>query len=330
MDFDKILDRNVISYDYDYLTTLTCFITVNKRNFAVAKNEVKRMNISEVIKDRINFLGKSQAEIANLIGATPSQFGLFLQGNASLSLEAMNNCFEVLDIDFMLYKRRHDLAKEAAKRLMEKGIDKIGKLHWAEIIRFTGLDELKYYRRYTAKQYQEITNTRCIDIESTQNHMVELINYYLSAFLNSKEHSVDNITSSLSSTTIARVATLKLDSSKKFKPWGAVKMSENKLKRIADIFPFTGVLKLMQTAFLRPLDYPNVKAVLKSLGSDIRVEIDKEDEEHIIFKVVSNVTNLLGTPAAIIAKIAEYYNLNIIKAEEHYYELQGRKAPKKR
>jgi transcriptional regulator with XRE-family HTH domain len=43
------------------------------------------MDISEIINDRIKSSGKSQAEIAKEIDTTPSQLGLFLKGEASLT-----------------------------------------------------------------------------------------------------------------------------------------------------------------------------------------------------------------------------------------------------
>lgn len=156
------------------------------------------MDISEIINDRIKSSGKSQAEIAEEIETTPSQFGLFLKGEASLSRKSMNKCLEILNIDLMMYKRRNDLAKRIAKALRAKRIIDIANLTQEDIIALTGEDALRFFREEDEERYLEITESGYIDPESTYNYMKSLISYYLAA------PNVDKITNKQAQMTVAK------------------------------------------------------------------------------------------------------------------------------
>lgn len=139
------------------------------------------MNISEVIIARMRSFGMPKARVAELVGTTPSQFGRFLDGKASLKRESMNRCFEVLDIDLMVYKTRDDLAREIAAILKSKKIDNIIKLTKEDIIALTGKAELRVFAEVNKKQYEEMKESVYVDVESTYNYMKELITHYLIA-----------------------------------------------------------------------------------------------------------------------------------------------------
>ena len=139
------------------------------------------MDISEIINDRIKSSGKSQAEIAKEIDTTPSQLGLFLKGEASLTRRSMNRCLEVLNIDLMMYKRRNDLAKRIAKALKSKRITDVGNLTKEDIIALTGEKALRLFREEDEQRFKEIKDSGYIDPESTYNYMKGLISFYLAA-----------------------------------------------------------------------------------------------------------------------------------------------------
>ena len=146
------------------------------------------MNISEVIIARMKSKGIPKARVAKRIGATPSQFGRFLDGKASLSRESMNKCFEVLGFDLMIYKKRDDLARETAKLLKSLDIDKISKLTKDQIIALTGKNELRFFVEVSRNDYIEMMKSDYVDHESTYNYMKELIDFYL------KVRNIDKIT----------------------------------------------------------------------------------------------------------------------------------------
>lgn len=139
------------------------------------------MNISEVIISRMRSFGLPKARVAELIDTTPTQFGRFLDGKASLTRESMNKCFEVLDIDLMIYKRRDDLAREIAVRLKSKNIDNIVELTKEDIIALTGKNELSVFAEVNKKLFEEMKASVYVDVESTYNYMKELITHYLIA-----------------------------------------------------------------------------------------------------------------------------------------------------
>ncbi len=158
------------------------------------------MDISEIINDRIKSSGKSQAEIAKEIDTTPSQLGLFLKGEASLTRKSMNRCLEVLNIDLMMYKRRNDLAKRIAKALKAKRITDIGNLTKEDIIALTGEKALRLFREEDEHRFKEIKDSGYIDPESTYNYMKGLIGFYLAA------PDVDKITNKQAQSTFEKVA----------------------------------------------------------------------------------------------------------------------------
>ena len=160
------------------------------------------MDISEIINDRIKSSGKSQAEIAKEIGTTPSQLGLFLKGEASLTRRSMNRCLEVLNIDLMMYKRRNDLAKRIAKALKSKRITDVGNLTKEDIIALTGEKALRLFREEDEQRFKEIKDSGYIDPESTYNYMKGLISFYLAA------PDVDKITNKQAQSTFEKVAPL--------------------------------------------------------------------------------------------------------------------------
>jgi transcriptional regulator with XRE-family HTH domain len=160
------------------------------------------MDISEIINDRIKSSGKSQAEIAKEIDTTPSQLGLFLKGEASLTRKSMNRCLEVLNIDLMMYKRRNDLAKRIAKALKAKRITDIGNLTKEDIIALTGEKALRLFREEDEHRFKEIKDSGYIDPESTYNYMKGLIGFYLAA------PDVDKITNKQAQSTFEKVAPL--------------------------------------------------------------------------------------------------------------------------
>ena len=160
------------------------------------------MDISEIINDRIKSSGKSQAEIAKEIDTTPSQLGLFLKGEASLTRKSMNKCLEVLNIDLMMYKRRNDLAKRVAKALKAKRITDVGNLTKEDIIALTGEKALRLFREEDEPRFKEIKESGYIDPESTYNYMKGLISFYLAT------PDVDKITNKQAQSTFEKVGPL--------------------------------------------------------------------------------------------------------------------------
>lgn len=159
------------------------------------------MNISEVISDRIKALGKSQAEVARHIETSPSQLGLFLKGEASLSTKSLNELFDILKMDLMVYKRRNDLAKSIARALKAKGVNKAMNLTREDIIALTGETQLRFFQELDNSQLEEVFDSGLVDPESTYNYMKDLIEYYLTT------RSIDKITDREAETTISKMTT---------------------------------------------------------------------------------------------------------------------------
>ena len=101
--------------------------------------------IREIIKKRLSLSGFSQAELGELIGVTPAQISLFLNGKSSLSHESLEKLLNQMDINLYCYGERLKLAEETAKALKgKKNPEEVIKMGKDEMISLSGIERIKY------------------------------------------------------------------------------------------------------------------------------------------------------------------------------------------
>lgn len=81
----------------------------------------QRLDFSDIIKERANFLGITNSQLASIAGVSQSQISSFLNKNSSISLSAVEKIFEQLGINISTYDNRLNLAKFAADKLIDAG-----------------------------------------------------------------------------------------------------------------------------------------------------------------------------------------------------------------
>lgn len=81
----------------------------------------QRLDFSDIIKERANFLGITNSQLASIAGVSQSQISSFLNKNSSISLSAVEKIFEQLGINISTYDNRLKLAKFAADKLIDVG-----------------------------------------------------------------------------------------------------------------------------------------------------------------------------------------------------------------
>jgi transcriptional regulator with XRE-family HTH domain len=145
-------------------------------------------DLTELIQNLLFCSGLSNAKIAEQIGISAPQFGRFLMGEATLSINSLNKCLDLLRVDLTPIMERNKLAQEIAEKLKEYELSNIDKFTKRQIIELSGVKELHYFPEIKdlVKEGGEIKSRdifyealRYIDVESTFDYMKELISYYL-------------------------------------------------------------------------------------------------------------------------------------------------------
>lgn len=104
-----------------------------------------KSSLKNIIKQRLEISGISQGNLAKIVGVTPAQISLFLNGKSSLSLEVLEKVLQELDINLDTYARRLDLAKKVASKLDSKiSVEEIIQMDKKEMINMTKEREIAY------------------------------------------------------------------------------------------------------------------------------------------------------------------------------------------
>lgn len=126
----------------------------------------------QIIKERINIWGLSQVQVANAISTTPSQFGLYLRGDASLKNESLEKCLQVLDINVDTYHYRYQLAKELAGIFLQRKLTSHDVLEMSknQMVSATGRKEVATLIDVNETELKAIIDAKLVDYESTYPH----------------------------------------------------------------------------------------------------------------------------------------------------------------
>ena len=128
--------------------------------------------LHQIIKERINIWGLSQVQVANSINTTPSQFGLYLRGEASLKNESLEKCLQILDINVETYHYRYQLAKEIAEIFLKREITSQAVLAMSkdQMVSTTGRKEVATLIDVNETELKAIIDAKLVDYESTYPH----------------------------------------------------------------------------------------------------------------------------------------------------------------
>ena len=138
-------------------------------------------NILEVIQKRLEMMGMSQAQFAELVSATPAQMSIFLHGNGSLSMGSLNKCLDMVGVNLSLYSERMKFAKEVADYLLSKNVSSIDNWTKKDLATFTQKESLLLlFDVQSQEEYIKLEESGIIDIESTFPYFKALVSYYLS------------------------------------------------------------------------------------------------------------------------------------------------------
>ena len=126
--------------------------------------------IERIIKQRMDLIGKTNAEVANAIGCSSTQLGIFLNGKGFLNQKALEKCLELTGINLNLYQHRFDVACEVAQKLINLNVDvsQVVEMSQQEMTSESGVQEVMSFLDVSkSEKFDEIYNNEIVDVEST-------------------------------------------------------------------------------------------------------------------------------------------------------------------
>lgn len=158
--------------------------------------------IQKVIKERMEVIGLTQAKLAEAIGCTPTQLGLFLRDEASLNKNSLNKCFQALGISLDSISKRIDLAKRAAKALKNVSIEKVVSMTREEMINETKIPEIIAFPVVSKNEFEMMIASCVADYESTFQYFKALVLFFMKSPEKQTPKSAENSLSILASVLI--------------------------------------------------------------------------------------------------------------------------------
>lgn len=134
--------------------------------------------ISEVIKDRMEVVGLTQAKLSEVVGCSATQLSLFLKDEASLNRASLDKCFETLGISLTAISNRIRMARQAAKLLDSYSVEEIAALDRAKMIKITGLEELIALPEVTKDEFEMMVTSGIADYEATYQYFKSLVLHF--------------------------------------------------------------------------------------------------------------------------------------------------------
>lgn len=142
--------------------------------------------IEQLIKERMQTIGLTQAKLAELSGCTPTQMGLFLKSEASLNRETLDKCLNVLGVDLNINLKRLDVARQAAEKLLDLPIEEIKNMGKHTMVKVTGVSEIECLPDPNEVEFEKMVSSGIIDYEGTFPFFKSLVLHF---------HNLNNVNS---------------------------------------------------------------------------------------------------------------------------------------
>lgn len=151
------------------------------------ENDILILNL---IKSRLRLIDISQSRLASIIGTSPTQLGLFLQRKGSLPKKSFIELLKIIGIDFFMYRKRTEFAKEIANYLVLKGITNIDNWTKEQLAQFTKKKTILFLIDVkSVEEYKELMSSDIIDMESTYPYFMALVSYYMIYYMDFENES---------------------------------------------------------------------------------------------------------------------------------------------
>lgn len=134
--------------------------------------------IEKLIKERMQVIGMTQAKLAEMVGCTPTQMGLFLKSEASLNRESLDKCLKVVGINLDTDLRRIETARLAASRLADIPLAEIKNMGRHTMARMTQIEALECLPDPNESQFEQMVSSGIIDYEATYPFFKSLVLHF--------------------------------------------------------------------------------------------------------------------------------------------------------
>ena len=125
--------------------------------------------LETVIKTRMDVVGLTQARLAEEVGCTATQMGIFLKGSGFLNKASLEKSLSVLGVNIEMYQKRFQLAQKVSGILTNKGFDNdsIISMSRDEMIHITDLTEIQCLANVDEKEFDMMVKSGIVDYEGT-------------------------------------------------------------------------------------------------------------------------------------------------------------------
>lgn len=140
--------------------------------------------INQVIGFKLKMSGMTQANLARLIGTSPTQLGGYLKGQGSLTEKSLNKSFEVLEINVDRYKYLYETAQQASAIFKRKNIafEQVMRMNKRNVISETGIEQIRWLIDVNSeKDYEDIINSKIIDYQFTFPYFMTMVVYFMNS-----------------------------------------------------------------------------------------------------------------------------------------------------
>lgn len=134
--------------------------------------------IEKLIKERMQVIGLTQAKLAEMVGCTPTQMGLFLKSNASLNRESLDKCLKIVGINLDVDLKRIETARLAASRLADIPLGEIKNMGRHTMARITKIEALDCLPDPNESEFEKMVSYGIIDYEATYPFFKSLVLHF--------------------------------------------------------------------------------------------------------------------------------------------------------
>lgn len=134
--------------------------------------------IEKLIKERMQVIGLTQAKLAEMVGCTPTQMGLFLKSDASLNREALDKCLQVVGINLDIDLKRIETARLAASRLADIPLGEIKDMGRHTMAKMTQIEAIECLPDPNESEFEKMVSSGIIDYEATYPFFKSLVLHF--------------------------------------------------------------------------------------------------------------------------------------------------------
>lgn len=126
----------------------------------------------------MQIIGLTQAKLAEMVGCTPTQMGLFLKSEASLNREALDKCLQVVGFNLDINLKRLEVARLAASKLKDVPINEIKDMAKHTMAKRTNMSAIECLPDPYETEFEKMVSSGIFDYEGTYPFFKSLVLHF--------------------------------------------------------------------------------------------------------------------------------------------------------